>query len=108
MVADVIDSLDDSRRREHPLHGRTGALLRIVEPAELAVDRRPMIRRVDDDMSREKRRIQLREAVHRYGHDDEIGVGDRIFGLQRNAAGATMLEIAAMVSGFPDEESVTS
>src|SRR6202790_3454193 len=65
MVANVVEGLDDRRPHEPALDDLTAAVSMILEHLLNAVDRRPVVHRVDNELAVQQGRVQRRELMKR-------------------------------------------
>src|SRR5713101_5399903 len=68
VVADVVEGLDDRRPHEPALDDLAAAVSTIFEHLLNAVDRRPVVHRIDDELAVQQGRVQRRELVNRDRH----------------------------------------
>jgi len=87
VVAELIEALDEAGGGKVLLDDRACALGCAGELWVVAVDGRPVVRRIDQDLAGEEVRPELAEAVGRDGEDDDVGVGDDLVGRGRVCAG---------------------
>ena len=76
--------------------------------AVVAVDRLPIVHRVDQDLAGEEVVRELAEAVRRDGQDDQVGVADDVSVASARAPGARTSTVSAMSSGGPEPDIATS
>jgi hypothetical protein len=86
-VAEVVETLDDSGRREMLLHHNARALRGCCELFVDAVDLLPVVHGIDQDLARKEIVRNGAEAVHRHRQDDEAGVREDLVGRERVSAG---------------------
>src|SRR5438132_1665600 len=65
VVADVVEGLDDRRPHEPALDDLAAAVSTIFEHLLNAVDGRPVVHRIDDELAVQQGRVQRRELVQR-------------------------------------------
>src|SRR5439155_11381492 len=65
VVANVVEGLDDRRPHEPALDDLAAAVSMILEQLLNAVDRRPVVHRVDNELAVQQGRVQRRELVKR-------------------------------------------
>ena len=78
VVADVVEGLDDRRPVEPVLNDLAAAVPAVLEQLLNAVDRRPVVHRVDHELAGHQGRVEGRELVNRDRQHHDIGVGDGV------------------------------
>jgi hypothetical protein len=92
VVAELVEALDHSGRREPVLYDHAGAVRRGGEFFVDAIDRFPVVHRVDEDLAGEQVAWQLAKAVRRNGEDDQVCMSDSLVGFNRVSAGSEHLD----------------
>jgi hypothetical protein len=97
VVAELVEALDHPRAAEALLDEQARPAGRELGVA--AVDRRPVVHRVDDDPPREEVGIERAETMPGNGEDDQVSVADDLLGRRGTGARGEDLDRQRDVAG---------